>query len=188
MTQQADRHEALTSELKSQAANTERMQQDTAFNQQMQPLRLQQEQQGLTAGQQAIPSVQPTMSAEDLTALGVPSDLATQYQGKPLTGSDMGSLRQMAVAGQKQLFDYGQDGQGPNHGIWLMSKNYEPIKQIATVSETGRVWRRQRSSAGRNNLISLLALQSMPMIQPRSRLCLPRWEMHGTAECRQSGE
>ena len=136
------------------SALTQQLQQNTQFEQKMQPLRLQQEQQGLAAGQQAIPSVQPTMSADDLTALGVPSDLATQYQGKPLTASDMGSLRQMAVAGQKQLFDYGQDGQGPNHGIWLMSKNYEPIKQIATVSETGRSVAAARIQAqAQNNLI-----------------------------------
>jgi hypothetical protein len=154
MAQLADRHEALTSELKSRAAQQASIEQNTAFNAQRQPIELDQARLGLRQQQQAIPSVQPTMSAEDLTALGVPSDLATQYQGKPLNASDMGSLRQMAVAGQKTLFDYGQDGQGPNHGIWLMSKNYEPIKQIATVSETGRSVAAARIQAQtQNNLI-----------------------------------
>jgi hypothetical protein len=152
--QLANQWEEAQNLAKYRAALTDQLQQSTAFNVQMQPLRLQQEQQGIAAGQQAIPSVQPTMSAEDLTALGVPSDLATQYEGKPLTAADMGSLRQMAVAGQKQLFDYGQDGQGPNRGIWLMSKNYEPIKQIATVSETGRsVAAAKIQAQAQNNLI-----------------------------------
>jgi hypothetical protein len=161
MSQLANNWESIRAQQKHLEALTEQTQQNTAFNAQRQPIELQagqlglqQQQQAIAAGQQAIPTVQPTMSAEDLTALGVPSDLATQYQGKPLTASDMGSLRQMAVAGQKQLFDYGQDGQGPNHGIWLMSKNYEPIKQIATVSETGRsVVAAKIQAQAQNNLI-----------------------------------
>jgi hypothetical protein len=132
------------------AAEQQRMQ----FEAQMQPLRLQAERQVVTGGQQGIPTVQPVVSAEDLNALGVPSDLASQYAGKPLNSADMGSLRQMAVAGQKQLFDYGQDGQGPNRGIWLMDKNYAPIKQLATISETGRSVAAARIQAqAQNNLI-----------------------------------
>ena len=120
------------------SALTDQMTQQTQFNAQMQPLHLQQAQQSLAAGQQALPTVRPVMSADDLTSLGVPSDLAAQYSGKPLSEADMASVKNMAAAGAKQLFDYGNDGTGPNKGIWLMDKNYVPIRQLATVSETGR--------------------------------------------------
>jgi hypothetical protein len=136
--QLADQWEQIHSLAKYHAALADQTQQNTAFNAQMQPLRLQQEQQAVTQGQQNIPTVRPSMSAADLASLGVPGDLAAQYAGHPLSEADMGAVKQMAVAGQKQLYDYGADGQGQGKGIWLVDKQYNPIKQLSPISETSR--------------------------------------------------
>jgi hypothetical protein len=45
---------------------------------------------------------------------------------------------QMGSVSANKPFDYGQDGTGPNKGIWLVNRNYEPIKQLSPISETGR--------------------------------------------------
>jgi hypothetical protein len=144
-------------------------QQQTAFRAQQQPLQLQQAQLALQQGQQALPTVRPVMSAADLASLGVPSDLASQFENKPLSEGDMRSLRQMAVAGQKQLFDYGQDGTGPNRGIWLMDKNYAPIKQIATVSETGRSTALAKLQAQQQNNLIKSASAPVYAYEPTSK-------------------
>ena len=138
MMQAANQWEEMQNMSRYRDALTQKMTQDADFERQMQPLRLQAEQQAVTAGQNALPTVRPVFSGADLASLGVPSNLASQFENKPLSEADMGSLRQMALAGKKQLFDYGQDGTGPNHGIWLMDSNYTPLRQVATISETGR--------------------------------------------------
>ena len=78
------------------------------------------------------------MSAADLATLGVPGDLAAQYAGKPLSEADMGAVKQMAAAGSKQIYDYGSDGTGPNKGIWLVDRQFNPVKQLSPISETSR--------------------------------------------------
>jgi hypothetical protein len=117
---------------------SDKMQQDAEFERHMQPLRLQQEQQAIAAGQQSIPTVRPSMTAADLASLGVPSDLAAQYAGHPLSEADTGAVNQMAAASQKQVYDYGADGQGQGKGIWLVDKQFNPIKQLSPISETSR--------------------------------------------------
>jgi len=134
----ANQWEEMQGLMRYRDALTDQMQQQAQFNAQMQPLRLQQEQQAVTAGQQAIPTVRPSMTAADLTSIGVPSDLAIQYAGHPLSEADMNAVKQMAAAGQKQLYDYGSDGQGAGHGIWLVDKQFNPIKQVSPISETSR--------------------------------------------------
>jgi hypothetical protein len=136
--QLADQWEQTQNLDKYRSALTDQLQQNTAFNAQMQPLRLQQEQQAVTQGQQNIPTVRPSMTAADLASLGVPGDLAAQYAGHPLSEADMGAVKQMAAAGQKQLYDYGQDGQGQGKGIWLVDRQFNPIKQLSPISETSR--------------------------------------------------
>jgi len=136
--QLADQWEQTQNLNKYRAALTDQMTQNTAFQQQLQPVELQRAQLGLQQEQQAIPTVRPSMTAADLASLGVPSDLAAQYAGKPLSAADMGAIRQMTAVGAKQLYDYGQDGQGEGKGIWLVDKQYNPVKQLSPISETSR--------------------------------------------------
>jgi hypothetical protein len=136
--QLADQWEEMHNMGKYRAALTDQMTQNTSFQQQLQPLELQRAQLGLTQEQQNMPTVRPSMSAADLAALGVPGDLAAQYAGKPLSEADMTSVKQMAVAGQKQLYDYGADGHGQGKGIWLVDRQFNPIKQLSPISETSR--------------------------------------------------
>jgi len=117
---------------------TQTAQQNAQFEAQMQPLRLQAEQQAVAAGQQAATTIHPAMSAADLKSLGVPDDLASQYQGKPLTSADFSALKDLSAMGQTRIFDYGSDGVGQSKGQWLVDRNYNPIKQLSPISETGR--------------------------------------------------
>jgi hypothetical protein len=116
------------------AAEQQRMQ----FETELQPLRLQQQRLGLQQGQQALPTVRPSMSAADMAALGVPGDLAAQYAGRSLSEADMGAIKQMAAANQKQIYDFGADGHGEGKGIWLVDKQFQPVRQLSPISETSR--------------------------------------------------
>jgi hypothetical protein len=138
MTQMANQWEQLQGMSRYRDALTNKMQQDQAFESQMQPLRLQSEQQTLAAGQQAATTIHPAMSAADLKALGVPDDLASQYQGKPLTSADFTALKDLSAAGATRIFDYGQDGAGTGKGQWLVDRNFNEIKQLSPISEAGR--------------------------------------------------
>jgi len=140
-------------------ALTDKMQQDSAFERQMQPLRLTEAQQAVAAGQQAATTVHPSMSAEDLKSLGVPDDLASQYQGKPLTSADFQALKDLSAAGQTKIFDYGQDGTGQGKGQWLVDRNYQPIKQLSPISETGRATALQKQQFAQQNAL-LKGMQS----------------------------
>jgi hypothetical protein len=134
MMQLANQWEEMQGMQRYRDALTDKMQQDAAFESQMQPLRLEQEQQTV----QAATTVHPAMSAADLKSLGVPDDLASQYQGKPLTSADFAALKDLSAAGQSKIFDYGQDGTGQGKGQWLVDRNFNPIKQLSPISETGR--------------------------------------------------
>jgi hypothetical protein len=143
--QMADAHESGIADLKYKQVLTDSAQQANLYQSQLQPLELQRQRQQLDEGQQAlqagaqqIPSVRPSMSAGDLASLGVPADLSAQYAGKPLDEADMNAVKQMAAANQKQLQDYGQDGHGQGRGIWVVDKQFNPIKQISPISETSR--------------------------------------------------
>jgi hypothetical protein len=138
------------------AAEQQRMQ----FESQMQPLRLQAERQAVVAGQQAATTIHPAMSAADLKSLGVPDDLAGQYQGKPLTSADFAALKDLSAAGQTKIFDYGLDGSGPGKGQWLVSgKDYTPIKQLSPISESGRATALQKQQFAQQNAL-LKGMQS----------------------------
>jgi hypothetical protein len=126
------------SEVRYRSVLADRLQQESDFQRQMQPLQLQALQQGVQQGAQNTPTVRPSMTAADLASLGLPTDLATQFAGHPLSEADMTAVKQMASAGQKQLYDYGADGQGQGKGIWLVDKQYNPIKQLSPISETSR--------------------------------------------------
>lgn len=136
-------------------ALTSKMEQDAAFEAQMQPMRLTQEQQTIqqqnAAFQQSQQTVHPAMSAEDLKSLGVPDDLAKQYQGKPLTSADFGALKDLSAAGATKIFDYGRSGQGTGKGQWLVDKNYTPIKQLSPISESGSARELQREQFAQQN-------------------------------------
>jgi hypothetical protein len=137
------------------AALTNQMQQNSQFESQMQPLRLQAEQQAVQAGAQAATTIHPAMSAADLKSLGVPDDLATQYEGHPLTSADFAQLKDTStMAGANtRIFDYGQDGSGPNKGQWLVDKQFNPIKQLSPISETGRATALQKQQFAQQNAL-----------------------------------
>jgi len=154
------------------AALTNQMQQNAQFESQMQPLRIQEAQQAVAAGQQAATTIHPAMSAADLKSLGVPDDLAAQYEGHPLTSADFAQLKDTStMAGANtRIYDYGQDGSGPNKGQWLVDKQFNPIKQLSPISETGRATALQKQQfAQQNALVKGCSLPSMPTIRPRRR-------------------
>lgn len=143
--QMADAHESNIADLNYKKILTDSAQQANLYQSQLQPLEIQRQHQELDAGQQAlqagaqqIPTVRPSMTAGDLAQIGVPSDLAAQYAGKPLDEADMNAVKQMAAANQKQVYDYGQDGHGQGRGVWLVDKQMNPIKQLSPISETSR--------------------------------------------------
>jgi hypothetical protein len=68
----------------------------------------------------------------------VPGDLAAQYAGRSLSEADMGAIKQMAAANQKQIYDFGADGHGEGKGIWLVDKQFQPVRQLSPISETSR--------------------------------------------------
>ena len=94
--QLADQHEQIVSELKSRAAQQAQIEQNTSFNAQLQPLRLQQEQQAVTQGQQAIQTVPTIYTAEHIKTLFPMMDDATVQQnaGHVLTTADQAALQQ----------------------------------------------------------------------------------------------
>ena len=142
MAQAADTWEQMKGAARYRDALTMDAQQRTAFEAQMEPLRLQQEQAAVQQAQQNLQqsqqTIHPAMSGDDLKALGVPDDLAAQYAGHPLGSADMAALKDLSAAGTTRIYDYGQDGQGQGKGQWLVDRNYNPIKQLSPISETGR--------------------------------------------------
>jgi len=160
--QYAQQWEQSKSEMNYRNALTNQLQEGADFNRQMNPLRLQQEQQAITEGQQRIAAnqqaqttVHPAMSATDLKSLGVPDDLATQYEGHPLTSADFAQLKDTStMAGANtRIYDYGQDGSGPNKGQWLVDKQFNPVKQLSPISETGRATALQKQQFAEQNAL-----------------------------------
>jgi len=121
-----------------------KMEEDAAFERQMRPYQLQEAAQAVQRGNEASQTIHPSMSAADLKSLGVPDDLASQYQGKPLTSADFAALKDLSAAGQTRIFDYGIDGTGQSKGQWLVDRNFNPIKQVSPVSESARATNLQK--------------------------------------------
>jgi hypothetical protein len=152
MGQLASQWEEMQNMSRYRAALTNKMQQDTSFESQMQPLRLQQEQQRVTATQQALTAIHPAMSFQDLKALGVDDATATAHAGQPLTSADMSALKDFAdMRGGNKVFDYGTSGTGPNKGQWLVDKGYNPIRQLSPVSESGSARDLQKQQFAQQN-------------------------------------
>jgi len=142
ISQIASQWESQKQELAYRQALLGQLQDNRQFQSKLQPLQLQHEQlanQSLAyqVGQQQE-TVHPAWTAADLQSVGLSPNLAQQFAGKPLSSADMQAVMQMSSLSANKTFDYGQDGSGANHGIWLVSKNYEPIKQLSPISETGR--------------------------------------------------
>jgi hypothetical protein len=159
MTNAANQWEEMQGMSRYRQVLADKMEQDTAFERQMQPLRLQQEQQTVAAGQQQAQTIHPAMSAADLKSLGVPDDLAAQYEGHQLTSADFSALKDLSAAGQTKIFDYGQDGTGQGRGQWLVDRNYQAIKQLSPISETGRATALQKQQFAQQNAL-LKGMQS----------------------------
>lgn len=166
MMQLANQWEEMQGMQRYREALTGKMQQDADFERQMQPLRLQQEQQTVAAGQQAATTIHPAMSAADLKTLGVPDDLAAQYQGKPLTSADFSALKDLSAAGATKIYDYGVDGTGANKGQWLVDRNYNPTKQLSPVSETGRATALQKQEFAQQQALLKGASQLVVAFDP----------------------
>jgi hypothetical protein len=125
-------------ELRYRNALSSSLEASTQYQSQLQPLELQHQQLTNQQLQQNQPTVRPSMTAGDLAQLGVPSYLAAQYAGRSLSEADMNSVRQMAAANQKQTYDFGADGTGAGKGIWLVDRQFNPVKQLSPISETSR--------------------------------------------------
>ena len=151
MGQLADQWEQVQGGIEYRKALLGQMEQSQAFQGQEHPLQLEHmrlqnmaEQQAL---QQSQTNVHPSLTAEDLQAMGVSSNVASQFAGKPLSGADMTALKEISQGASKKPFDYGSDGTGASKGIWLVDANFNPIKQLSTVSQTGRATTRAQLNA-----------------------------------------
>jgi hypothetical protein len=149
--QMADQWEEMQGLMRYRDVLANGAQQQQQYESQMQPLRLQAERQAVTAGQQAATTIHPAMSAGDLKALGVPDDLAKQYEGKSLTSADFTALKDLSAAGATRIFDYGQSGQGQGRGQWLVDKNFNPVKQVSPISESGSARDLQKQQFAQQN-------------------------------------
>ncbi len=153
MTQMASQWEEMQGLSRYRDAMTSKMQSDQQFEGQMRPYQLQEAQQAVQRGQEAANTIHPAMSASDLKSLGVPDDLASQYQGKPLTSADFTALKDLSAAGATRIYDYGKDGTGQGSGQWLVDRNFNPIKQLSPVSETGRATALQKQQFAQQNAL-----------------------------------
>ena len=140
----ASQWESQKQELAYRQALLGQLQDNRQFQSQMQPLQLQHEQLANQSLQYQVQNQQqtihPAISAADLQSLGLPQSIAQQFGGQKLNSPDLQSLIQMSslAASANKTFDYGRDGSGANHGIWLVDRQYNPIKQLSPISETGR--------------------------------------------------
>ncbi|HKF56270.1 MAG TPA: hypothetical protein VKJ45_12520 [Blastocatellia bacterium] len=83
-------------------------------------------------------NIHPSLSVQDMTAMGVPKNVAGQFAGKPLSSADMQAMFQVSARSAYKPYDFGVDGQGQGKGIWLVDPSYQPIRQLSPVSESAR--------------------------------------------------
>ena len=126
----------------------------------MQPLRLQEAQQGVTQGQQAIQTVPTIYTAEHIKTLFPMMDDATVQQnaGHVLTTADQAALQQKEGLYERanglEKLDYGQTGKGLNKGIWwINSITKQPQSQISPVSESGSARDLQKAQFAQQNAL-----------------------------------
>jgi|SRR5215469_3419123 len=142
ISQIASQWEAQKQELAYRQALLGQLEDNRKFQSQIQPLQLQHEQLANQALQNQVTeqttTIHPSLTAQELTAMALPTDVANQFAGKPLTSADMQALFQISAHSALRPADYGQDGTGPGKGIWLVDAGGNPVRQWSPISETAR--------------------------------------------------